>query len=207
MDITQLILDDHHEQRRLFSILEQIDQADTGALAVVWGRLATFLEVHAQAEEEIFYPELLKVGRRAGRLGIAEEETLDAIKDHNEIRDAIAAVADHEVGSDGWYDAVAAANEANGDHMAEEEREGLTDFRREASLARRHELAVAFAAFEARHFGGVEPVDKDPQAYVREAEEPAGGDPAGIARAQEPAPAQEPGPAPGSLGIGSLKRA
>src|SRR6266545_3623833 len=27
--ITQLILDDHHEQRRLFAILEQISRADT----------------------------------------------------------------------------------------------------------------------------------------------------------------------------------
>ena len=202
MDVTQLILDDHHEQRRLFSILEQIDRADTGTLAVVWGRLATFLEVHAQAEEEIFYPELLKVGRRTGHLGTVEEETLDAIGDHNEIRDAIAAVAGHEVGSGGWYDAVAAVNVANGDHMAEEEREGLTDFRREAALARRHELAVAFAAFEARHFGGVEPVDKDPRAYVREAEEATDDDPPRPAPAQ---PASAQGAAPGSLGIGSLK--
>ena len=202
MDVTQLILDDHHEQRRLFSILEQIDRADTGTLAVVWGRLATFLEVHAQAEEEIFYPEWLKVGRRTGHLGTVEEETLDAIGDHNEIRDAIAAVAGHEVGSGGWYDAVAAVNVANGDHMAEEEREGLTDFRREAALARRHELAVAFAAFEARHFGGVEPVDKDPRAYVREAEEATDDDPPRPAPAQ---PASAQGAAPGSLGIGSLK--
>ncbi len=28
MDITQLILDDHHEQRRLFAILEQIEPSD-----------------------------------------------------------------------------------------------------------------------------------------------------------------------------------
>jgi hypothetical protein len=198
MDVTQLILDDHREQRRLFAILEQVDPADTGALAAVWGRLATFLEVHAQAEEEIFYPELLKVGRRAGHLGSAEEETLDAIRDHNDIRDTIAAVAGHNIGSDQWYEAVAAVNAANGDHMAEEEREGLTDFRREASLQRRHELAVAFAAFEARHFSGVEPVDKDPASYVHEAEEPVD-EPA----SPDPSPAQE--LAPGSLGIGSLK--
>jgi hypothetical protein len=51
------------------------------------------------------------------------------------------------VGSDGWYDAVAGANLANSDHMAEEEREGLTDFRRLAGLQRRHDLAVAFATF------------------------------------------------------------
>jgi hypothetical protein len=74
------------------------------------------------------------------------------------------------VGSGGWYEAIAAVNVANGDHMAEEEREGLTDFRRFAGLQLRHDLAVAFTAFEARHFAGIEPVDKDPATYVRQAE-------------------------------------
>jgi len=188
MDITQLILDDHHEQRRLFAILEQIDRSDTGALSAVWGRLAAFLEVHAAAEEAIFYPVLLQVGIAARRRAGVEDETLDAIGDHNEIRDAVAEAAGHPVGSDDWYAAVAAANQANGDHMAEEEREGLTDFRRLAGLRQRHDLAVAFAAFEARHVTGVQPVDKDPAAYVSEAE-------AGIVRRGD-----------GSLGIGTLKR-
>ena len=127
-----------------------------------------------------------------------EEETLDAIADHNDIRDAVAEVARHPVGSDGWLAAVAAANLANGDHMAEEEREGLTDFRRLASLQRRHELAVAFAAYEARNYAGVPAVDKDPAAYVREVEEEL-----------PPAPSGSPStgsPSTGSLSIGSLKR-
>jgi hypothetical protein len=188
VDITQLILDDHHEQRRLFAILEQVSRADTEVLAVVWGRLAAFLDLHAEAEEEVFYPELLKVGLAARRAAGVESETLDAIHDHNEIRDAVAEVARHQVGTDGWDEAVAAANLANSDHMAEEEREGLTDFRRLASLQRRHDLAVAFAAFEARNYAGVRPVDKDPAEYVREAEE--GG------------PAHQ----GGSLSIGSLKK-
>jgi hemerythrin HHE cation binding domain-containing protein len=189
VDITELILDDHHEQRRLFAILEQISRADTEVLSAVWGRLAAFLELHAEAEEEIFYPELLKVGLAARRAAGVESETLDAIGDHNEIRDAVAEAARHQVGTDEWYAAVAAANLANSDHMAEEEREGLTDFRRLASLQRRHDLAVAFAAFEARNYAGVRPVDKDPAEYVREAE--AGG-PARLG---------------GSLSIGSLKKA
>jgi len=50
--------------------------------------------------------------------------------------------------------------------MGEEEREGLADFRSNADLALRHELALAFATFEARHFAGVTPVDKDPKDYV-----------------------------------------
>ena len=61
MDITQLILDDHHEQRRRFALLEQMDSASVTALSDVWTRLAVFLEVHAEAEEEIFYPELVKL--------------------------------------------------------------------------------------------------------------------------------------------------
>jgi hypothetical protein len=75
--------------------------------------------------------------------------------------------------------------------MAEEEREGLTDFRRHAGLGLRHELAVAFAAFEAGHFAGVPPVDRDPEAYVREAE-------------QDIAAPGGTGKPDGSLGIGSL---
>ncbi|HEY6492387.1 MAG TPA: hemerythrin domain-containing protein [Trebonia sp.] len=190
MDITQLILDDHHEQRRLFAILEQIDRSDTAALSAVWGRLAAFLEVHAAAEEAIFYPVLLRVGIAASRRTGVEDETLDAIGDHNEIRDAVTEAGRHAVGSDAWYAAVAGANAANGDHMAEEEREGLTDFRRLAGLQQRHDLAVAFAAYEARNVLGVQPVDKDPAAYVTRAEEGATG------------PASN-----GSLNIGGLKRA
>src|SRR5882724_10745758 len=154
VDITELILDDHREQRRLFAILEQIDRADIGVLSAIWDRLASFLELHAAAEEAIFYPSLLQVGVAAHRTAGVEGETLDAIHDH----------------------------------MAEEEREGLTDFRRLAGLQRRHQLAVAFAAYEARNFAGVPAVDKDPGTYVREAEE----------EGQEPRS--------GSLSIGSLKR-
>jgi hypothetical protein len=167
MDITQLILDDHCEQRRLFAILEQVGRGDARTLEAIWARLSALLEVHAAAEEEIFYPELLRVGMSAGGAAGAEEETLDAIHDHNDIRDAIAEVAGHQAGSSEWFAAVAAVNLANGDHMAEEEREGLTDFRRRAGLQLRHDLAVAFAGFEATNFAGVPAVDKDPQVYVR----------------------------------------
>ena len=214
MDITQLILDDHHEQRRLFAILEQVDPRDTQTLTAVWDRLAAFLELHAAAEEAIFYPALLQVGLSTGRKDAEESETIDAIHDHNEIRDTIAAVPPEDVGSDGWYAAIAAVNKANGDHMAEEEREGLTDFRRYTGLQLRHDLAVTFAAFEATHYTGVTPVDKDPAEYVREAEQgslpldslggQSGSRPPGPA-ARPGGSAARPGGSDGSLSIGSLK--
>ena len=168
MDITQLILDDHHEQRRLFAMIDQIVDGDGRPLGLVWARLAAFLEVHARAEEELFYPALMHFGHGAGGKPDAAAETLDAIKDHNEIRDSIAAVRPHEPGSAPWRAAVAAVNKANGEHMDEEERQGLADIRRHATLDELHDLAVRFAAFEAAHVTGVAPVNQDPAAYVRE---------------------------------------
>ena len=72
----------------------------------------------------------------------------------------------HPVGTGAWIEAVGQANVVNSKHMGEEERQGLTDFRRHAPLATRHELAVKFAAFEADHIKGVKPVNKDPEAYI-----------------------------------------
>ncbi|MCV0415181.1 MAG: hemerythrin domain-containing protein [Brevundimonas sp.] len=168
MDITQLILDDHAEQRRLFAIIEQIDPKDTDALTKVWSRLSAFLDVHAEAEERFFYPQLLKLGEGANDAedGTVEGETEDAIEDHNKLRDAVKAVAGHAVGSKAWFEAVGQANVVNSKHMGEEERQGLTDFRINAGVAVRHDLAVRFAAFEAEHITGVKPVNKDPEHYV-----------------------------------------
>lgn len=168
MDITELILADHHEQRRLFAIIEQIDQHDLKSLRPIWSRLAAFLEVHAAAEELFFYPQLLQFGAGTGGTHTPEAETKDAIKDHNEIRDAVTAASTLEIGSADWFVAVAKANAANSDHMAEEEREGLTDFRRHVGLAVRHDLAVSFAVYEASHINGVEVVDKDPDQYIKD---------------------------------------
>lgn len=165
MDITELILSDHHEQRRMFAMLDDVDKSDTGTLGALWTRLSALLEVHAQAEELFFYPELLKLGERL-HSDTETEETKDAIGDHNDIRDGILAAGKAEVGSDAWWKGVNDAREANDEHMGEEEHEGLADFRRHVDLDTRHRIAVAFAAFEATNVDGVPIVDKDPDRYV-----------------------------------------
>jgi len=167
VDITQLIAEDHTEQRRLFARIEELRPGDQDALKAIWTRLRVLLDTHAFAEERFFYPELLKLGRGADNES-PTEETRDAIKDHNEIRDTASEVDRHEVGSAGWFDAVAAANRANSDHMAEEERQGLTDFRCHVSLEVRHSLGVQFLRFESEHLTGmgVQPVDLNVDEYV-----------------------------------------
>ena len=166
MDITELILADHHEQRRMFALLDEIGD-DPDQLAPVWNRLTILLEVHADAEERLFYPRLLRVGQGADGADSAGEETTDAIRDHNDIRDGIRRASQHHVGSTAWWQAVADTRAANSDHMAEEEREALADFRRHASLKARHDLAVEFAVHEARLASGIPLTDKDPAGYLR----------------------------------------
>ena len=167
MDITELILSDHHEQRRMFAMLDDVDRSDTGTLGALWTRLSAMLEVHAQAEELFFYPELLTLGERL-HSDAEVEETKDAIGDHTAIREGSGAARDGGGGSDAWWMGVNAAREANDEHMGEEEHEGLADFRRHVDLDTRHRIAVAFAAYEASNVDGVPIVDEDPDAYVED---------------------------------------
>src|ERR1700759_694758 len=127
-DITMLILADHDWFREQFAQLDDL-QAQTPvnqrALDRVWHPLADKLDVHAYIEEKIFYPQLLKRGTDD-----AEGETLDAIGDHNDIRDGVRDANAVAIASDEWWAAVGRTRVANDDHMGEEEREGRPDFGR-----------------------------------------------------------------------------
>lgn len=167
-DIVDLILDDHDWFRRQFSALD--GATGTDELHAIWKPLADLLDVHAAAEEEIFYPELLHLGKDD-----PEDETIDAIGDHNDIRDGVADAARHPVGTDAWFEAVWRARVANSEHMAEEEDEGLADFRKHADPKLRGELGQRFLEFKEKHKGrkGIDTGDVDPHEYVRAVEHPA----------------------------------
>lgn len=187
-DITTLILDDHDWFRRQFAALDELQarpDPDPRELSGVWGPLAARLDVHAIAEEKIFYPQLLRHGADP------EDETLDAIGDHNEIRDGVAAAERNPVGSRGWWDGVWAARRANDEHMGEEENEGLADFRQNATTGLRDSLGDRFQEFLDAHptTEGLDNRDKDPGGYVAEVE----------------AEIDPPDPTGHGLGIGSLK--
>lgn len=165
-DITTLILDDHAWFRRQFAALDELQARDSDPreLARLWEPLAARLDVHALAEEKIFYPQLLAHGEDP------EDETLDAIGDHNEIRDGVAQAERSPVGSGQWWEGVWAARRANDEHMGEEENEGLANFRLNATTGLRESLGRQFAEFLDAHptTAGLDNSDKDPEAYVDE---------------------------------------
>ena len=167
VDITDVILRQHDEQRRMFAVLEEWPRDDHEGLAAVWKRLEILLETHAEAEELYFYPELLRIGTGGADAESVDEEVEDAVKDHNDIRRSVRKVGRCRTGSDAWWTAVVDANVHNSDHMGEEERQDLADFRQRASLELRHEIAVQFLRYEAvRWAEGITPKDKDPERYV-----------------------------------------
>lgn len=187
-DITMLILDDHDWFREQFAKLDDLQAqtpVDQRALERVWRPLADKLDVHAYIEEKIFYPQLLTRGGDD-----AEGETLDAIGDHNDIRDGVRDVHAAGMATDEWWAAVGRTRVANDDHMAEEEREGLADFRRHAPIGLREALGRQYREFMDQHptTRGLKIEDRDPEKYVD---------------------AQQGGARPArtdySLGIGSLK--
>jgi hypothetical protein len=159
--VTDLIRKDHGWFRSHFAGLED-SRDDVAALASRWTTLSDRLEVHAAAEETLFYPRLLKDDADS------VDDTKDAIKDHNEIRDAIADAAKHEVADAAWWKAVNEANRANEEHMKEEEEGPLVEFDDAASADEQAQIAGAFAAFETEHVGarGITIEDKDPDEYV-----------------------------------------
>ncbi len=163
-----LILEDHDWFREQFAKLDELQgqtPVNRRALERVWRPLADKLDVHALIEERIFYPQLLKRGSAD-----AEGETLDAIGDHNDIRDGVRDANGAAVASDEWWAAVGRTRVANDDHMAEEEREGLADFRRHAPIGLREALGRQYREFMAEHptTRGLPIVDRDPQEYVDE---------------------------------------
>jgi hypothetical protein len=169
VDITEVILHQHMEQRRMFALLDEVDREDSRTLAAIWRRLEIFLETHAEGEERFFYPHLLKLGTGEADADSAQDEVEDAVKDHNEIRAGLREAAQHEVGSKKWWEAVGKARLENDDHMAEEERQDLADFRLHAPLQLRHDIAVEFLRFESEKAAeGITPRDKDPETYVEQ---------------------------------------
>lgn len=163
-DIIDLIYEDHDWLRRHFFLLDEARTKEE--LTAVWEPLATRLDTHADAEETVFYPRLLK----EGEAGDPRDETEDAIDDHNAIRDAVAEARKHEVGSKAWYDAVGKARTENGEHLDEEEREALPDFIKSSTPEERRDLAMQWLAFYHQHPAGrgVDESDKDPEEYIEQ---------------------------------------
>ena len=141
-DIIDLVLQDHRAVEKLFVEL----QAATGASdqSKLFVQIRDSLEGHASAEEKVLYPRVRK--------DIAEgnDESKDAIEEHDQIRESLKEVEEHEAGTELFMLAVAQLVATTKHHVGVEEAELLPDFRNNSEESEREALGLRFEEAKAK---------------------------------------------------------
>jgi hypothetical protein len=147
-EIGELIVTEHARILRLFRALDDLARRGDPAVArlalsQVWARLASLLEVHTKAEEEICFP--VAFGSGASALDLAETATAD----HDDIREAVAEARLLEAGSARWWQLISAIHTACTEHFAGEERGPLAQICGSLPPEKSKVLVRQWAAFAA----------------------------------------------------------
>ena len=169
-DIIELIFDDHEWFRRQFAALDELKarrRVDITAVEAVWTRWRNAWICTLQPKRKSSIPSFSASARRTPRKKPSTRSgTTTTSATVSEPR------RDTPILSEEWWAEVGRTRRANDEHMAEEEREGLADFRT-APAELRESLGRRFAEYFLVHRStkDVDTSDKDPQEYVREVEE------------------------------------
>jgi hemerythrin superfamily protein len=127
-DAIALLIEDHQKVKKMFKDFAKLKKADgsdaaKGALAE---KICMELSVHAQVEEEIFYP--------AVRAAIDDDDLMDeADVEHAEAKDLISQLEDMKPGDD-HYDAKVKVLGENIDHHVKEEQDEMFPKARKAKV-------------------------------------------------------------------------
>ena len=141
-DIIELVLHDHHVVAQLFDKLKAATAADEQAS--LFAQVKEELERHASAEEKVLYPRVRK-DKPEGK-----EEVKDANEEHDQIRQSLKEVEEHDAGTELFTLAVAQLVATTKHHVGVEEAELLPDFRAHSEPAERDELGRRFEEAKAR---------------------------------------------------------
>jgi hemerythrin superfamily protein len=135
-DIIDLVLHDHHAVAALFDKLQAATAADDQS--ALFAQVRDALERHASAEEKVLYPRVHK------EVPDGREESKDAIEEHDQIREALKEVAEHDAGTPLFGLAVDQLVATTKHHVGVEEAELLPDFHQNSDAGEREELGRHF---------------------------------------------------------------
>ncbi len=115
MDLFQLIRQDHQKAKRLFERLAETSSG-TQSRPRLFAELKHELELHAEIEEKYFYPALQPHDE-------AKDLVAEALEEHSDMKEALAALEQGDDESDGWADRLDELQEDVEHHVEEEETE------------------------------------------------------------------------------------
>jgi hypothetical protein len=119
-EATSLLMQDHAEVRAMFRQHEAEEDQDTKAMLA--RKICAALTVHAQIEEEIFYPE-------AGAALEDDELVSEAVDEHGEMKEQIARIVEELAAEKSITRPVKRLMQLVEHHVAEEEAEMFPDMR------------------------------------------------------------------------------
>jgi len=120
MDATNILKEQHDEVRQLFERYEKIEDGDREARLELFGEIRKKLEIHAQIEEEIFYPPLRRARRQEARQDVAE-----AYEEHSLIKTVLRDLSSVDPESETQFEAMMKVLRENVEHHADEEEDEL----------------------------------------------------------------------------------
>lgn len=141
-DVVELIKADHREVERLFDLLK--NNVETRALYVPV--LAALLIAHSRAEESEVYPVAQTEADEA-------EEVAHSQAEHAEAEELLVQLSEAPVDSPKFDSLLQQVVDAVTHHVQEEEEKVLPGMQQRLSVARRTELADAFATARMEHLG------------------------------------------------------
>jgi iron-sulfur cluster repair protein YtfE (RIC family) len=113
MKATELLQADHRAVEALFA---DCQKAPTSQKLALLDELRSLLEVHAQLEEEIFYPALQQLVARSG-----DESVAEAYDEHKQVKDLLIALATRKPGDADFQNMLDELEDSVEDHVEEEE--------------------------------------------------------------------------------------
>lgn len=143
MDATKVLKTQHDEVRDLFKEFEKLDDGDRTGRLELFREIKKKLEIHAQIEEELFYPPL-----RKARDEEAREDTAEAYEEHAVIKTVLRDLSSVDPAREEAFDATMKVLKENVEHHADEEEDDLFSDARDAFD--RDELAALGDRLQAR---------------------------------------------------------
>lgn len=139
MDPFKLLKEDHEKVADLFEKLESTTEKAVKKREELFDKLMNELEIHAQIEEQIFYPALKKANE-------TREVTLEGFEEHKVIKQLLAEMDELPRDSEQWTAKLSVLQENVEHHVEEEEGEMFKSAREAFSKEQLQDLGTRMEA-------------------------------------------------------------
>ncbi len=133
MDPFQILSKDHRAVEHIFEKIEKTDNREAEQREQMFQKVRQELELHAQIEEKVFYPELK-------RFDGTKKLVSEALEEHAEIEQMLQEIGSLSAEDDQWSEMINELKMAVGHHVREEEDQIFPAARRELDQSRIDEI-------------------------------------------------------------------